>query len=241
MSRNIIGALASTLVLFTSSAAFAHAHITASTIANGGRVASAPASFSVTFSGPVRLATVTLTNATGQQVPLSYRGPATPSATFAVPLPRLAAGTYTMTFRSMGADGHVMAPQTTFTIGGQVARAAPPFPAKGGMDHSKMGGMAGMNHSGSSMTVITSIADGATLTTPPSSMRVTFPHAMRLTSARLSVASGETIPVRLSNAGAATTTADILFPRLDADSYTLTWGADAGDHTMGGTVRFRVR
>jgi methionine-rich copper-binding protein CopC len=98
-----------------------------------------------------------------------------------------------------------------------------------------------MKHDGASMRVTTSIADGAVLTTAPTSMRISFPHALRLTSARLSVATGETIPVRMPTGAAPTNTADITFPRLEPDSYTLTWGADAADHTMGGTVRFRVR
>jgi methionine-rich copper-binding protein CopC len=147
-----------------------------------------------------------------------------------------------MAFRAMGADGHAMAPQTTFTIGAQAARSAPQAPAMAGMDHSKMGDMAGMNHGGGrAMAVTTSIADGAVLTTPPTSLRVTFPYPMRLTNARLSVASGENIPVQFPQTLTLVTTTTVSFPRLDADSYTLTWAADAGDHTMSGTVRFRVR
>jgi methionine-rich copper-binding protein CopC len=138
----------------------------------------------------------------------------------------------------MGADGHVMAPQTRFTIGGAPAAAkAPAAP----MDHSKMGDMSGMNHSGGSMAITTSIADGAVLTTPPTSMRVQFPHPMRLSRARLTVGSGETIPVRFPETLTLVTATEISFPRLSADSYILTWSADAGDHTMSGTVRFTVR
>jgi methionine-rich copper-binding protein CopC len=237
MSRTILAPLAASLMLFASSAAFAHAKITATSIADGGAVASAPASFSVTFNEPVRMGSVTLTNSAGQVVPITHRAGTSPAATFSVPLPRLPVGTYTMTFRSIGADGHAMAPKTSFTIGAAAASA----PARGAGQSAGMGGMAGMKHDGASMRVTTSIADGAVLTTAPTSMRINFPHAMRLTSVRLSVATGETIPVRLPTGTAPTTTADITFPRLEADSYTLTWGADAGDHTMGGTVRFRVR
>jgi methionine-rich copper-binding protein CopC len=246
MKKTYIPCVAAALVLMTSSAAFAHAQIASSSIANGGSVQVAPSSYSVTFSAPVRLASVSLTNSAGQQIPTTFRAGAAPSPTFTVPLPRLAAGTYQLAFRSMGADGHAMASQTRFTIGNapqnSATSTAPAMPSSmQGMDHSKMGGMAGMNHSGGSMQVTTSIADGAVLTTPPTSIRVNFPHAMRLTSARLSVASGETIPLRLPSAAGPTSMAEIPFPRLDADSYVLTWGADAGDHSMSGTVRFRVR
>lgn len=234
MSRTILAPLAASLMLFASSAALAHAKITATSIGDGAAVASAPTSFSVTFNEPVRMGSVTLTNSAGQAVPITYRAGTSPAATFSVPLPRLPAGTYTMTFRSIGADGHAMAPKTSFTIGAAAASA----PARGA---GQSAGMGGMKHDGASMRVTTSIADGAVLTTAPTSMRINFPHAMRLTSARLSVATGETIPVRLPTGTAPTNTADITFARLEADSYTLTWGADAGDHTMGGTVRFRVR
>jgi methionine-rich copper-binding protein CopC len=241
MPHNIIATIAATITLFASTGAFAHASITASSIANGGNVDVAPTHFNVTFSGPVRLAEVTLTNSAGGPVPVAFQGPIAPAATFAVPLPQLAAGSYIIAFRATGTDGHAVSPQSSFTIGAATTAVPAPMPKMGGMDHSKMGGMAGMNHSGGSMTVTTSIIDGASLSTAPTSMRITFPHAMRLTSARLSVASGETIPVRLPTETTATTTADITFPRLDPDSYSLTWGADAGDHKMSGTVRFAVR
>lgn len=237
MSRTILAPIAAALLLLTSSTAFAHAKITATSIADGARVAGAPTTFSVTFNEPVRMGSVTLTNSAGQAVPINFRAGTSPAATFSVPLPRLPAGTYTMIFRSIGADGHAMAPKTSFTIGAATASA----PARGAGQSASMGGMAGMQHDGASMRVTTSIADGTVLTTAPTSMRINFPHAMRLTSVRLSVATGETIPVRMPMGTAPATTADIIFPRLEADSYTLTWGADAGDHTMGGTVRFRVR
>jgi copper resistance protein C len=238
MPLKTIATIAASLIVLTSTSALAHASITNSSIANGATVAASPANYGVTFSAPVRLANVMLTNAAGQSVPMSYRGPAAPSAQFSIPLPRLAAGSYVMSFRAMGADGHVMVPQTRFTIGTASAAAKAPMAP---MNHSKMGGMAGMNHGGTSMAVTTSIADGAVLTTPPTSMRVQFPHPMRLSRARLTVASGETIPVRFPETLTLVTATDISFPRLGADSYILTWSADAGDHAMSGTVRFTVR
>jgi|GEM_PF-525924 len=249
MSNKIVAALAAATVLLTSTGALAHAAIANSTIANNGSVAASPGTFDVTFSAPVRLASVTLTNGAGQRVNLTYRPPSVQSATFAVPLPRLANGTYTLSFSAMGADGHAMTPQTRFSVGSvpavAAANAAPaPSSTMGSMDHSKMGGMAGMDHSkmgNGGPVVTTSIADGAVLMTAPTSMRVQFPHPMRLTAARLTVASGETIPVRMPTSTIPTDAADITFPRLDADSYILTWGANAGDHAMSGTVRFRVR
>jgi copper resistance protein C len=238
MTRKSFIAFAASLALLSSTSAFAHASITNSSIANGGTVATAPSTYGVTFSAPVRLANVMLTTSAGQNVPMSYRGPATPTAQFSIPMPRLAAGSYVMSFRAMGADGHVMAPQTRFTIGGPPSATNAAMPQ---MDHNKMGGMTGMNHSGGSMAITTSIADGSVLPTPPTSMRIQFPHPMRLSRARLTVASGETIPVAFPETLTLVTATNINFPRLTPDNYTLTWGADAGDHMMSGTVRFTVR
>ena len=235
MRKFIISTLMATSIFALSTNAFAHTSITRTSIPNNGAVTASPPTYTVTYGAAVRLATVTLVNAAGQSFPLSFRrgGAAT---NFAVPLPRLAAGTYTMSFRAMGSDGHVMNNQTSFTIGAAAAATAQKAATKG-----SMGGMAGMNHSGSSMKVTTSISDGAVLTTPPRNITVQFPHAMALTSARLTTASGERIAIQIPATRTPATSVAIPLPRLDADSYTFMWGADAGDHTMSGTVRFSVR
>lgn len=226
--------LATCLVLLASNVA-AHTAITATSIPNGGTIAASPPAYTVTYGAPVRLASVTLVNGAGQNMPLAFaRGGADTS--FAVPFPHLGAGSYTMTFRAMGGDGHVMNNQTTFSIGPPSAAIAPKAVPKG-----PMGGMAGMNHSGHTMTVTTSIADGAVLATSPRTINVQFPHPMALTSARLTTASGERVAIQIPSTRSLVTSVTVPLPRLDADSYTFTWGADAGDHNMSGTVRFSIR
>jgi methionine-rich copper-binding protein CopC len=76
MTLKSIAAIAASLIVLSSTSAFAHASITNSSIANGATVASAPANYGVTFSAPVRLANVIITNGAGQPVPMSFRGPA---------------------------------------------------------------------------------------------------------------------------------------------------------------------
>lgn len=235
MRKFLISALIATSCMALSTSAFAHTAITQTSIPNGGSVFASPAAYNVTYGAPVRLATVELKNAAGQVVPLTFRPAPAPAGIFAIPLPRLAAGSYTMAFRAMGGDGHVMNNQTTFTIGAAAAAPAAP-PVKGGM--------AGMNHSGGGMggmAVTTSIANGAVLTASPRTITVNFPHAMALTSARLTTASGERVALQIPTSRTPTTSVAITLPRLDADRYSFVWGADAGDHNMSGTVNFQVR
>lgn len=86
-----------------------------------------------------------------------------------------------------------------------------------------------------------SILDGAVLTTRPDRIDFTFTPAMRLIAARLTTATGETIPVQFDATAPAATAATVRFAPLPPDSYTLTYTADMGDHTMPGRVRFTVR
>lgn len=86
-----------------------------------------------------------------------------------------------------------------------------------------------------------SIADGAVLTSPPDRIELSFSPAMRLIAARLTTATGELIPLEFDAAAPATRTATVRFAPLQPDSYTLTYTADMGDHTMPGRVRFTVR
>jgi methionine-rich copper-binding protein CopC len=101
----------------------------------------------------------------------------------------------------------------------------------------------GAHHGGhqASMEMRPSIAEGAVLTTRPDKIDISFTPAMRLIAARLTTATGETIPVRFDAAAPATALATIRFASLAPDSYTFTYTSDMGDHTMSGRVRFTVR
>lgn len=100
--------------------------------------------------------------------------------------------------------------------------------------HDAMGAMGAME-------IRSSIADGATLTAPPDRIELTFEPPMRLASARLATAEGEIIAVGFAPSVAPSTTATVRFPELLPGHYTLSYGADAGDHVMSGRIRFTVR
>lgn len=110
-------------------------------------------------------------------------------------------------------------------------------PAASAQDHAGHHGQTGM----AAMEIRTSIPDGAVLTQRPARIDLTFTPAMRLASARLTTATGETVPVRFNANAPAGTAAAVQFAPLGPDSYTFTFTADAGDHTMPGRVRFTVR
>ncbi len=101
----------------------------------------------------------------------------------------------------------------------------------------------GGRHGGhqASMEMRPSITDGAVLTTRPDKVDIAFTPAMRLVAARLTTATGETIPVMFDATSPAATSATIRFAPLAPDSYTFTYTTDMGDHTMSGRVRFTVR
>ena len=262
-SHLILASLAAVSAVIAPLAAMAHAGVARTSVADGATLAQAPSSYTVTFTAPVRLASVALSNAQGRAIPLAWRATTTEATSFSIPLPALATGTYRLDFRTMGRDGHAMSASTSFTVGIAAASGTrSPRPqsnpangsggAMGGMNHgsagmqgmqgmSGMGGMSGMNHGGGDMTVTTSITDGQVLSPAPRSIRFTFGHPMQLSRIRLATATGETIPVRLPAASGPSATVDVGLPTLDPDSYTLSWAASAGDHDMSGTIRFRVR
>ena len=98
--------------------ALAHTSVTAMSIAENAALTSAPSEFAVTFSAPTGLANVALTNASGQAVTLDYTPPRQMAASYTIPLPRLAPGAYTLSWRTIARDGHAMPGQVRFTITG---------------------------------------------------------------------------------------------------------------------------
>ena len=244
---SMAGVLAALTVL-AAGQAFAHAGITRSSIADGSTVNQSPASITVVFNEAIALSAVTLTDDQGRPVPLRYRQALNPITQVTVPLPQLGPGRYTLNLRSMGRDSHAMTLTTRFSVssgsGAQPPARPDQAPVATGMNHGS-GGMSGMNMSGmshgSGMSVMTSILDGQVFTAAPRSVAFTFEHPMRLTTVRLTTATGETVPVQVPSQSQGTSRVEVALPTLEPDSYILVWAADAGDHRMNGTIRFRVR
>jgi len=93
----------------------AHTHLEQSIPANGSRLAQAPRSFVLRFARPVHLTALSLQK--GAE-PAQKLGPLPESAAaeFTLPAPQLAAGTYILSWRSVGDDGHVMPGKLQFTV-----------------------------------------------------------------------------------------------------------------------------
>ncbi len=114
--------------------------------------------------------------------------------------------------------------------------AAAPAPAAG-QDH------AGMNHGAggaTAMSVPSSPADGSTVAAP-SEISLTFPHAMKLASLRLTDDLGQSVDIGFKPGPDAVQVAKASLPKLAPGRYEARWEGAADGHSMGGTVRFTVR
>lgn len=101
-------------VLLCSGAALAHAHLTASTPAAGARLTTAPAALTLEFSEPAQLTALSIAKAGA--APLKLALPAAPASHITLALPALTPGTWTVRFRALSGDGHLMPGAVTFTL-----------------------------------------------------------------------------------------------------------------------------
>jgi len=118
MKRLLLALVAISLPLVAASPALAHAAARETSITDNATLSAPPANFTVTFSAATGLANVTLTNAAGREIAIDYTPPHTMATTFTIPLPALAPGAYTLSWRTMAHDGHVMPGAIHFTVAG---------------------------------------------------------------------------------------------------------------------------
>lgn len=118
MKRLLLALVAISLPLVAASPAIAHTAVRETSITDNSTLAAAPENFTVTFSAATGLANVTLTNAAGRVIALDYTPPRAMATTFTIPLPTLAPGAYTISWRTMAHDGHVMPGAIHFTVAG---------------------------------------------------------------------------------------------------------------------------
>jgi methionine-rich copper-binding protein CopC len=112
MFRSLFTALI--LTLFAASPSLAHAPKTGSVPEDKAVLSESPASIDVSFASPMRLTKVTLaSNGTEEKLEIAPKSFAT---TFSLPVQALANGDYTVEWRGMSEDGHVMDGSFTFTI-----------------------------------------------------------------------------------------------------------------------------
>jgi len=118
------------LIAYTAGAS-AHTHLKEAVPADGSTVSASPKHIMLTFSEPTRITALTLQKegeAAQKLAPL----PTDASAHVMVPAPTLAPGKYTVNWRAVGTDNHVMSGKVEFTVGGPAASAAP---THAGHDH----------------------------------------------------------------------------------------------------------
>jgi len=103
------------LGLFATSA-LGHTVLSSSVPAQDTLVASAPEALVLTFSTDVRITALTLTDATAASYDLGSL-PTSAQREFSIPVPDLAAGYYTVAWRAVGADSHVVSGEINFSVG----------------------------------------------------------------------------------------------------------------------------
>ncbi len=117
---NTVAAFLSLTLAFSASA---HISLTQSAPANEAMLMQSPEQLSLTFSGDVRLAKVTLSDSKGQPVDFNFKPSAKPNDQFSWPLPNLKTGKYTAKWIALGGDGHKMTGTFNFMIGGHSSEA----------------------------------------------------------------------------------------------------------------------
>ncbi|MDP3801909.1 copper resistance protein CopC [Brevundimonas sp.] len=129
------------------------------------------------------------------------------------------------------------------TLAGLVALAVLTPSVARAQDHSHAGmspqDHAAMQAAPAATGVTTTPADNAMLAAAPAAFSVTFPHAMTLTSLRLT--GPQTVEVAVSADAAPATTVSAPLPALAPGSWSAAWTARGADgHEMSGVVRFMV-
>jgi len=109
---------AASLAWLLPGAALAHAHLLHSQPADGSALAASPPRVHLEFAAPATLTSLSLEGGGGDARKLGPL-PDAPAREFSVDLPVLAPGSYTVKYRVLSADHHVMAGSIHFTIGGQ--------------------------------------------------------------------------------------------------------------------------
>jgi methionine-rich copper-binding protein CopC len=109
--RKLLGLLAVGVV----GVAYAHAHLLQASPGDGSVLKEAPASFALKFNEPATLTSLTLQKENQAAQKISDL-PAKPSAQFNIPAPKLDAGGYTLTYRVLSDDNHVMSGTIKFKV-----------------------------------------------------------------------------------------------------------------------------
>lgn len=94
---------------------------------------------------------------------------------------------------------------------------------------------------GNNSEVVSIPADDAVLATAPTSVSLTFEHAVILTQVQVHGPGHTNVPVTFSAPSAATTSYSVPLPALASGSYEVHWNATGDGHAMEGTLHFTVQ
>ncbi|HEU4625041.1 MAG TPA: copper resistance CopC family protein [Steroidobacteraceae bacterium] len=114
MSKGFIGAA---LLSLAAVVAQAHTHLKSATPADGSTVQTAPERITLTFSEPARVTALTIQKDGEPEQKLAPL-PSESAAEVSVPAPKLAPGKYTVSWRVVSADSHIMSGKLHFTVAG---------------------------------------------------------------------------------------------------------------------------
>jgi methionine-rich copper-binding protein CopC len=117
MKARLLAALLAVAAL-GSAPAFAHAEMTQSNIADKASLAKAPDAFTASFEEKAAITGLMLMSDAGKHIDLTYKPAKEMTKTLSVPLPKLAPGAYTLSFKAVAKDGHAMMTAIHFTITG---------------------------------------------------------------------------------------------------------------------------
>ena len=106
--------LAGSVLALAATCAAAHAHLQQATPADGSVLHAAPTQLVLRFSEATRLTVLWIESGGTRQAVGSL--PDAAQTTIVVALPTLSPGSYVVSFRAIGADGHVVPGQVHFTV-----------------------------------------------------------------------------------------------------------------------------
>jgi len=110
--------IVSGLVLaLTATGVLAHAHLKKAVPADGAVVSASPSSVVLSFSEPATLTACWLQKGDGPKQKITGLA-TTPAAQISVPVPKLEAGAYVLSWRVVADDGHVLPGKIHFTVSG---------------------------------------------------------------------------------------------------------------------------
>jgi methionine-rich copper-binding protein CopC len=114
-------------LLVSSALALAHAHLQKALPADGSVITAAPPNVVLAFSEPARLTALWIQKAAAQKLKLAPL-PTEPAREISVALPHLTPGSYVVSWKVVGADGHVVPGQIRFTLSSGAASDHPANP-----------------------------------------------------------------------------------------------------------------